>query len=110
MKTELEDARGTTEAEERQAPPREQWPSSKGSIKKQPKRNLFDPAIARPAIRESFRKLDPRLMWRNPVMLIVEVGAVITTVVLIGNLAGNGQDKTWFVAGITVWLWFTVLF
>jgi K+-transporting ATPase ATPase B chain len=71
---------------------------------------LFDPAIVRPAIGESLRKLDPRAMAKNPVMFIVEIGAVITSVVLIGNLFGNGQDKTWFVFEITLWLWFTVLF
>ncbi|MCC6790259.1 MAG: potassium-transporting ATPase subunit KdpB [Thermomicrobiales bacterium] len=91
-------------------PPREQWPSSKGSVKKQPKRNLLDPKIVRPALIASLRKLDPRAMAKNPVMFIVEIGAVITTVVLVGNLAGSGADKTWFVFGITLWLWFTVLF
>src|SRR4051812_19851315 len=62
-------------------PPREQWPSSQESVKKAPKRNLFDPTIVKPAIRESFRKLDPRHMWRNPVMFIVEIGAAITSVI-----------------------------
>ena len=96
--------------DEKPLPPLEEWPSSQGSVKKQPKRNLFDPAIAKVAAVDSFRKLDPRVMWRNPVMLIVEIGALITTVVLVGNISGNGEDKTWFVAGITIWLWFTVLF
>ena len=93
-----------------EVPPREQWPSSQESLKKAPKRNLWDPAIVQPAIFDSFRKLDPRHMWRSPVMLIVEIGAVITTVILIGNLTGGGVDPTWFVAWITAWLWFTVLF
>jgi K+-transporting ATPase ATPase B chain len=90
--------------------PREQWPSSQQSPKKQPKRGLFDQEILGPAIWESFRKLDPRLLAKNPVMFIVEIGAAITSVILIQNLLGRGDDKTWFVAAITIWLWFTVLF
>jgi K+-transporting ATPase ATPase B chain len=90
--------------------PREQWPSSQQSPKKQPKRGLFDQEILGPAISESFRKLDPRLLAKNPVMFIVEIGAAITSVILIQNLLGRGDDKTWFVAAITIWLWFTVLF
>src|SRR3954470_13219222 len=93
-----------------EVPPRDPWPSAKESVKKTPQRGLWDPAIVRPAISEAFRQLDPRHLWRNPVMLIVEAGAVITTVILIGNLTGDGTDPTWFVAWITAWLWFTVLF
>ncbi|MGH2535047.1 MAG: potassium-transporting ATPase subunit KdpB [Thermomicrobiales bacterium] len=78
-------------------------------MKKQPKRNLFDPAIVKPAAKDAFRKLDPRHLWRNPVMLIVEIGAAITTVILIANLFGDGEDPTWFVLSISLWLWFTVL-
>jgi K+-transporting ATPase ATPase B chain len=91
-------------------PPRDQWPSSRESVKKAPERNLFDPTIVRPAIRDSFRKLDPRAMWRNPVMLIVEIGAIVTAVILVRDLFGGGEDKTWFVFAISLWLWFTVLF
>jgi K+-transporting ATPase ATPase B chain len=90
--------------------PREQWPSSQQSPRKQPKRGLFDKKIAGPAIEESFRKLDPRALARNPVMFIVEIGAAITTVILAQNLLGRGDDETWFVAAIAIWLWFTVLF
>lgn len=90
--------------------PREEWPSSQQSPKKQPRRGLFDPRIAGPALQESFRKLDPRVQIRNPVMLIVEIGAVITTVILAQNLLGRGDDKVLFVGSIALWLWFTVLF
>ena len=93
-----------------EVPPREQWPSSGESLKKAPRRRLWDAAIVGPAIGDSFRKLDPRHLWRNPVMLIVEIGAVVTTVILTGNATGSGADPTWFVAWITVWLWFTILF
>ena len=90
--------------------PRREFPSSRDSIKKAPKRNIFDPTIVRPALRQSLTKLDPRHLVKNPVMLIVEIGAVITSIILVGNLSGDGDDKTWFVAGIVLWLWFTVLF
>jgi K+-transporting ATPase ATPase B chain len=68
-----------------------------------------DRKILRNAIVDSFWKLDPRLMVKNPVMFVVEVGAVITLVVLVANLvqhAGNFR----FGLQITLWLWFTVLF
>jgi K+-transporting ATPase ATPase B chain len=85
-------------------------PSSRDSVKKAPKRSLFDPQIVGPAVGDACKKLDPRHLWRNPVMLIVEIGAVITTVILIANLTGTGTDEVWFVAWIAAWLWFTVLF
>ncbi len=69
------------------------------------------------ALPGAFRKLDPRLMWRNPVMLIVEVGAEITTVLAIaepftggaGSSGGSAVPAT-FTAGIALWLWLTVVF
>ncbi len=91
-------------------PPRDDWPSSGGSLKKAPKRGLFDPEIVRPALVDSLRKLDPRHLARNPVMLIVEIGAAITTVIFVRNLLGHGVDPTWFVGWIAAWLWFTVFF
>lgn len=90
--------------------PREQRPSSADSVKKQPRRGIWDRAIVRPAIGESFRKLSPRHLWHNPVMFIVEIGAVMTSVALVGNLVGQPSGQTWFIAWITAWLWFTVLF
>ena len=77
--------------------------------------NLLDRAILVPALWDSFRKLDPRWMARNPVMFVVEVGSVITTIVFIAGLftgapALSGENNELFVGQITVWLWFTVLF
>jgi len=66
-------------------------------------RPLFDPPIVRRAIADSFRKLNPRTMMKNPVMFVVEVGAAMTTVLAI-------RDGGSFGAQITLWLWFTVLF
>jgi len=72
--------------------------------------SLFDPALVRPAIVESFAKLDPRLQWRNPVMFVVYVGSILTTVLAIQALAGKGDAPAAFIIAIAVWLWFTVLF
>ncbi len=74
------------------------------------RRGFFDPEILKPALFESVRKLDPCSMWRNPVMLMVEIGAVITTIVLMNDIFGDGDDPVWFVAWIAAWLWFTVGF
>ncbi|HWN74133.1 MAG TPA: potassium-transporting ATPase subunit KdpB [Candidatus Udaeobacter sp.] len=68
-----------------------------------------DRKILRNAIRDSIWKLDPRLMVKNPVMFVVEVGAVITLVVLVSNLFQHHGDFR-FGLQITLWLWFTVLF
>jgi len=68
-----------------------------------------DRKILRNAIIDSFWKLDPRLMVKNPVMFVVEVGAVITLVVLVSNLVQHHSEFR-FGLQITLWLWFTVLF
>ena len=65
--------------------------------------SLFDPGILRVAGLDSFRKLDPRRMARNPVMFIVESGSVLVTVLFF-------MDPTVFAGLIAAWLWFTVLF
>ena len=70
---------------------------------------LADPGILGPALVEAFRKLDPRLMIRNPVMFTVEVVATLTTVLFIRDLA-TGAGGLGFSFQINLWLWFTVLF
>ena len=70
-------------------------------------RSLFTPDILWPAIRASLKKLDPRVQLRNPVMFVVEVGAVMTTVAAI---VGGGDDPRWFTVTIAIWLWLTVVF
>src|SRR5215472_5202987 len=66
--------------------------------------------IVRGAIVGSFTKLDPRVQARNPVMFVVEVGSVVTTVVFLKGLIAGGVANLSFVFAISVWLWFTVLF
>jgi potassium-transporting ATPase ATP-binding subunit len=71
--------------------------------------SITDPKILKTAILDSFWKLDPRLQIKNPVMFVVEVGAVITGVVLVLE-AFQHKGNFWFGLQITLWLWFTVLF
>src|SRR5665213_2027838 len=72
-------------------------------------RSLFDREILGPAVAASFRKLDPRVQLKNPVMFICEVGALVTLVyAIVDGIAGNG--KVGFDFAISIWLWFTVVF
>ena len=62
-----------------------------------------------------FKKLDPRVQVRNPVMFVVEVGALITTIAWLiqlfgGEPLGGGDEPAWFTFTIAVWLWLTVVF
>ena len=80
-----------------------------------PERSLFEPDIMRRAITASVAKLDPRLMARNPVMFVVEIGAVLVTLIWIAQAfgaeaPGGGDDPAWFTFTVAVWLWLTVLF
>jgi K+-transporting ATPase ATPase B chain len=59
---------------------------------------------------DSFHKLDPRLQLRNPVMFVVEVGSVLTTVLWVQALFGHGEAPARFIGAVALWLWFTVLF
>ena len=72
--------------------------------------SLFDPALVRPAIGDAFVKLDPRVQWRNPVMFVVYVGSILTTVLGVQALLGRGEAPAAFIIAVAVWLWFTVLF
>ncbi len=73
-------------------------------------RPLFDPAIVRAAMLDSFRKLDPRVQVRNPVMFTVFIGSMLTTVLFLQALFGKGEAAPGFILAISLWLWFTVLF
>ncbi|PLY48450.1 K(+)-transporting ATPase subunit B [Janthinobacterium sp. ROICE36] len=71
---------------------------------------LFDSALIGPAIVDAFKKLDPRTQWRSPVMFVVYVGSIITTLLAIQALNGQGEAPFGFILSVAVWLWFTVLF
>jgi K+-transporting ATPase ATPase B chain len=73
------------------------------------RRSIFDPQIVRRASTDALAKLSPKVMMRNPVMFVVEIGSVLTTVLLIVNLATH-RGHFRFDIQITLWLWFTVLF
>jgi K+-transporting ATPase ATPase B chain len=74
------------------------------------KLSMFDRSLLVPAVADAFRKLDPRVQWRNPVMFVVYVGAILTTVLWIQALAGRGEAPGWFILNVAIWLWFTLLF
>ncbi len=78
--------------------------------RRQRMQSLFDAAIVRRAVLDAFVKLDPRRQIKNPVMFVVEVGAVFTTALWIQALGGVGEAAPGFIAQVAVWLWFTVLF
>src|SRR6266481_6740569 len=75
-------------------------------------RSLFDPEIVRPAVWESFRKLVPQHVIKNPVMFVVEIGSVLTTLIFVRDLFAptQGSQPLWFTFNVSFWLWFTVVF
>jgi K+-transporting ATPase ATPase B chain len=74
------------------------------------KPQTFGRGLYRRAIGDSFVKLNPRLMVKNPVMFVVEVGSALTTLLFIQALAGQGEAPAAFIGAVSLWLWFTVLF
>ncbi|HVO45308.1 MAG TPA: potassium-transporting ATPase subunit KdpB, partial [Steroidobacteraceae bacterium] len=74
------------------------------------KLSMFDRALVGPALLDAIRKLDPRVQWRNPVMFVVYVGSILTTVLWAQALTGQGEAPAWFILNVALWLWFTVLF
>ena len=80
------------------------------STQKKDSFSLFDPTLLRPALLQALAKLDPRVQWRNPVMFVVYVGSILTTLLAVEAARGHGESSVAFVASVAVWLWFTVLF
>ncbi|NMM37304.1 MAG: potassium-transporting ATPase subunit KdpB [Glaciimonas sp.] len=70
---------------------------------------LFDAALIAPAIIDAFKKLDPRTQWRNPVMFVVYVGSIITSLLFMQAVRGAGEASPGFILAIALWLWVTVL-
>ncbi len=85
-------------------------PVAKSRARPPASRSLFDPAILRRAVRASIAKLDPRLMARNPVMFVVEIGSVLTTMLFLRDAASATRAENVFAGLVAAWLWFTVLF
>ena len=75
-----------------------------------PTLSMFDPALAKPAVVDAFKKLDPRIQWRNPGMSVVYIGSILTTVLWVHALDGHGEAPAGFILAVALWLWFTVLF
>ena len=80
-----------------------------GEHSKRAPRALFEAHIVKRAITDAFQKLDPRLVAKNPVMFVVEVGSVLTTILFVKDIF-TGAPTLLFTGQITLWLWFTVLF
>ena len=74
------------------------------------KLSMFDRTLLWPAVLDALRKLDPRIQWRSPVMFVVYVGSILTTVLWAQALGGSGEAPPWFILNVAIWLWFTVLF
>ncbi|BCO26084.1 potassium-transporting ATPase ATP-binding subunit [Rhodoferax lithotrophicus] len=74
-------------------------------MKKKTTLTLLDPVLLKPAVRASFAKLSPAVQWRNPVMFVVYLGSIVTTL-----LGLQAQQDSGFILTISAWLWFTVLF
>jgi len=72
--------------------------------------SLFDSQILSDALLDAFRKLTPKQQWKNPVMFVVYLGSLLTTVLWLQALTGKSEEPTGFILAITLWLWFTVLF
>src|SRR5262249_13202934 len=71
--------------------------------------SLFDTAIMKRALVDAFYKLDPRREIRNPVMFTVYVGSILTTLLWVLSLNSTGEEPSWFIFAVSIWLWFTVL-
>jgi K+-transporting ATPase ATPase B chain len=72
--------------------------------------SVFDAALLQGALLDSLKKLDPRTLWRNPVMFCVEIASVITLVTFVLSLTGANTEPAWFTGAVTAWLWLTVIF
>ena len=72
--------------------------------------SFFDRNLLRVAFLDSFRKLSPVQQMKNPVMFVVWVGSVLTTILYFQSLGGKGEAPAGFILAVTLWLWFTVLF
>ncbi|MFA7061349.1 MAG: potassium-transporting ATPase subunit KdpB [Pedobacter sp.] len=80
------------------------------SKQSQQPQSIFDTALLKGALFDSLKKLDPRTLWRNPVMFCVEIASLITLVTFVMSLTGANKEPAWFTGTVSVWLWLTVIF
>jgi K+-transporting ATPase ATPase B chain len=80
------------------------------SIHPKPPQSLFNGELLRGALLESLKKLDPRTLWRNPVMFCVEIASLITLVTFVMSLTGANREPALFTGAVSIWLWLTVFF
>jgi K+-transporting ATPase ATPase B chain len=71
---------------------------------------FVSPDLLRSALLDSFRRLTPRYQWRNPVMFVVYIGSILTTILWLQAFFGRGEAPAGFILAVTLWLWVTLLF
>ena len=71
---------------------------------------FFNQDLMKHALIDSFLRLTPRYQWRNPVMFVVYIGSILTTILWVQALAGKGEAPAGFILAVTLWLWATLLF
>ncbi len=71
---------------------------------------IFEPELLRQALLDSLKKLNPFSIWRNPVMFLVEIGSIITTISFLAGLFFKSGEPSWFTGAVSIWLWLTVIF
>ena len=71
---------------------------------------FFNRDLLRQATIDSFRRMTPRYQWRNPVMFVVYIGSILTTILWMQALFGTGEAPAGFILAVTLWLWATLLF
>src|SRR5438477_12917495 len=71
---------------------------------------FVDRRLMKAALIDSIRRLTPHYQWRNPVMFVVYIGSILSTVLWVQAVFGKGEAPAGFILAITVWLWITLLF
>ena len=71
---------------------------------------FVEPALMKRALVDSFRRMTPRYQWRNPVQFVVYIGSILTTVLWLQALTGQGEAPAGFILAVTLWLWVTLVF
>ncbi|MCT7308248.1 potassium-transporting ATPase subunit KdpB [Ralstonia sp. CHL-2022] len=110
VKHKLEPSAGTGTGTAAAAEPQARSTHTTLSAKDVRKLSMFSSALVKPAIVDSFRKLSPRAQAKNPVMFVVYVGSILTTILWVMALRGQAEAPAGFILAVSVWLWFTVLF